>query len=293
MRAHPSFNNLDKEFWAHIRLLSQKLGYTERGTGNVYTPTIAEITQALLSEKLTIDHIVNNETTTEYGNEILNYFSYRANILNTQVRNKLMDLEKAKLLYEKILSRQKYQIPPVRNKQKGDKQQIAYLSTITNMLIESKVGSQSFDYDPRQLTLITMNNRPLRTLSRRMDGAFPSVINPIAVWEIKEYYHTTTFGSRIADGVFETLLDGMEIEEMRLETGVEIEHVLIIDAYYTWWECGRSYLCRLIDLLNMGYVDELLFGSEIEETLPLLVQKWINKRENASIYPKVNLDISN
>ena len=30
--------------------------------------------------------------------------------------------------------------------------------------------------------------------------------------------------------------------------------------YYTWWQCGRSYLCRIIDMLHMGYVDEVLFG---------------------------------
>ena len=32
----------------------------------------------------------------------------------------------------------------------------------------------------------------------------------MALWEIKEYYYTTTFGSRVADGVYETLLDGLE-----------------------------------------------------------------------------------
>jgi hypothetical protein len=39
----------------------------------------------------------------------------------------------------------------------------------------------------------------------------PGTVNPIAIWEIKEYYYTTTFGSRVADGVYETLLDGMEL----------------------------------------------------------------------------------
>jgi len=52
---------------------------------------------------------------------------------------------------------------------------------------------------------------PLRTLARRVDGAFTDTVNPIAVWEIKEYYYTKTFGSRVADGIYETLLDGMGI----------------------------------------------------------------------------------
>lgn len=74
---------------------------------------------------------------------------------------------------------------------------------------------------------------PLRTLARRVDGAFPCAINPIAVWEIKEYYHTTTFGSRVADGVYETLLDGLELEELRTSEGIDVKHYLILDDRYT------------------------------------------------------------
>ena len=109
----------------------------------------------------------------------------------------------------------------------------------------------------------------------RFDGAFPAPVNPIAVWEIKEYYYTTTFGSRVADGVYESLLDGMELEELREQEKIDVKHYLMVDAHYTWWECGRSYLCRIIDMLHMGYVDEVLFGSEIEERIPVLVKEWV------------------
>ena len=47
-------------------------------------------------------------------------------------------------------------------------------------------------------------------------------LNPIAIWEIKEYYYTTTFGSRIADGVYETPLDGMELEELRVNEAITL-----------------------------------------------------------------------
>ena len=133
------------------------------------------------------------------------------------------------------------------------------------------------------MTTITRGGVPVRTLARRIDGAFPSTINPIAVWEIKEYYYTTTFGSRVADGVYETLLDGMELEELREHEGIEIKHYLMLDAHYTWWDCGRSYLCRVLDMLHMGYVDEVLFGSEVIERLPSLVKQWVGAaRQNAN-----------
>ena len=81
------------------------------------------------------------------------------------------------------------------------------------MLTEYALDDQNFDADPRRLTVVTQEGRPLRTFSRRMDGAYPSVIDPVAVWEVKEYYGTTTFGSRVADAVYETMLDGYELRD--------------------------------------------------------------------------------
>ncbi len=107
-------------------------------------------------------------------------------------------------------------------------------------------------------------------------------MDPIAIWEIKEYYYTTTFGSRVAGGVYETLLDGMELEELALNEGVNVRHYLMVDSHYTWWECGRSHLCRMIDMIHMGYVEEVLFGYEVIERLPDLVEEWVTALETRS-----------
>ncbi len=79
----------------------------------------------------------------------------------------------------------------------------------------------------------------------------------------------------MADGVYETLLDGLELEELRKEEGIDVKHYLFVDSHFTWWECGRSYLCRMVDMLHMGYVDEVLFGKQVEADLPRLVQEWM------------------
>jgi len=160
------------------------------------------------------------------------------------------------------------------NKQTGKKKKPLYLTGIINMLVADGVAGGKCDYSPMALTTVTREGAAVRTLSRRVDGAFPSVVNPVAVWEIKEYYYTTTFGSRIADGVYETLVDGMELEELRESEGIEIKHYLMVDAYETWWEMGRSYLCRLVDMLNMRYVDEILFGKEAVERIPVITKQW-------------------
>jgi hypothetical protein len=121
-----------------------------------------------------------------------------------------------------------------------------------------------------------------------VDGAFPGTVNPIAIWEIKEYYYTTTFGSRVADGVYETLLDGMELQELYENEQVTVKHYLMVDAHFTWWDKGRSYLCRIFDMLHMGLIDEVLFGREVVERLPILVNEWAKLARRRGDQPDSN-----
>jgi hypothetical protein len=144
-----------------------------------------------------------------------------------------------------------------------------------NMLIESNLKGKKCNFDPKELNTFTHCNRPGIVMARRVDGAYPSTLNPKTIWEIKEYYYTTTFGSRIADGVYESLLDGYELNEVQKTLGISVKHYLFVDAYETWWELGgKSYLCRLIDMLHMGFIDEVIFGKEIFERIPKIVKTW-------------------
>jgi hypothetical protein len=185
-----------------------------------------------------------------------------------------MDAVRAAEEFRKIKKAKTHRCPLPWNKQKGHMKQVAFLTAIINMLIEENIGDIPCVYDPRTLTTITKEGVPIRTLARRVDGGFPGPINPVAIWEVKEYYYTTTFGSRVADGVYETLLDGMELEEMRISENIKVKHCLMLDGRFTWWDCGRSYLCRVIDMLHMGFVDEVLFGYEVVEKLPAIARGW-------------------
>ncbi len=193
-----------------------------------------------------------------------------------EVEPKLMAVEEAKALFEEKLDEFSPTCPIPMNKQRGEKRAEAYLTALVNMMVERHAEGIECNYDPRELTTITIDGVPLRTMARRVDGAFPAAVNPIAIWEIKEYYYTTTFGSRVADGVYETLLDGMEIEELRDNEGIDVKHYLMVDAHYTWWHCGKAYLCRLFDMLHMGYADEILFGREVVEEMPRIVSSWVS-----------------
>jgi hypothetical protein len=50
---------------------------------------------------------------------------------------------------------------------------------------------------------------------------------------------------------------------------------LFADSHFTWWACGKPYLCRIVDMLHMGYVDEVLFGREVVLELPRIINEWI------------------
>jgi len=275
--AEPIFLRQPKDFWAHVRSISEVVGYTTRGQRTIKVPTEEELASALETLGLRSDHVFQNGKKTSFGETLHAYYEYRAKVLNTFVEPRLMDAAKAKKVFEKLCARCKPDESTIPwNKQKGEKKAPAYLTAIINMLIRENSSGMTCNFDPRVLTTITKDGRPLRTLARRVDGAFPSIVNPIAVWEVKEYYYTTTFGSRVADGVYESLLDGLELEELREHEGIDVKHYLMIDAHYTWWDCGRSYLCRIIDMLHMGYVDEVLFGYEVVERLPSIVREWVD-----------------
>lgn len=217
--------------------------------------------------------IVNNEI---YINLIVDYLNFRSRILETEVEQNLMTRENAKEIFLDLKRTLKPKCNLPMNKQKGDKKHFAYLTCIANMLTEATLKKATFDQDPHSLTVVTKNKMPLRTFTRRFDGAYPTILNPIAIWEIKEYYGTTTFGSRVADGLYESILDGEELSELKEKEGVEILHYLIVDDHFTWWNKGKSYLCRIIDMLHMGYINEAIFGKEILTRWPIIVEGWKN-----------------
>lgn len=281
MRPNDKYLELDLEFWANVKLLNQRLGYMERKTRknlnpSFVIPTITQIADVFNDESLNVTRLIKNDEFTPLGKLIVEYMQFRGNLLQKEVEPNLMNKEQARELFHKTLKELKPTCPLPFNKQSGEKKDYAYLTCLVNMLIESNLGNQRCNYDPRELTSLTKDNFPVRTLSRRVDGAFPSIKDPKVIWEIKEYYYTTTFGSRVADGVYETQLDGWELWESKINLGREIKHYLFIDDHYTWWTRGKSYLCRLIDSMHMGLVTEVIIGKEVIERIPELVNEWIN-----------------
>ena len=299
MKANLQFTNQPISFWAYVRSISESLGYSVRGESLVRNPSISEMFTALKKMGQPTDMLGSPSQPSELAQLLKSYFTYRADILNGQVEADLMTAEEARTAFEEVKksvgaqptgisivskstgneSAVEYHVGnslvriPL-NKQKDEKKRESYLTGIINLLVANSLAGLPCDYDPRRIPTVDHNGTLYQTFSRRYDGSFPSTRNPIAMWEIKEYYYTTTFGSKISDAVYITSLDGYEREELERGTGLRIHHLVMVDAYDTWWGKGRSYLCRMIDILHMGHVDDILFGKEVIRELPAIADQW-------------------
>jgi hypothetical protein len=279
VKAFEEFQNAPAEFWAFVKFVSESLGYTERGHGIVKQYSYDEIS-CLCRE-------YNVNASSSLIDDTIYYTNLRADMLNNFVQSMLMSADEASAEFkqwEQMHRAQHYYCKLPLNKQKGNMKQVAFFTAIINIIAEKTIReitnnkkNLGFDDDPRSLTYIWDDERHIiGASSRRFDGAYPNTESPVLVWEIKEYYYATTFGSRVADGVYETQLDGFEFKEIFDRTGHKVYHVLFIDAYRTWWEQGKSYLCRLVDAMNSGVVDEVIVGREVFTRWPELLREIVH-----------------
>ena len=293
MRASDWWRQQDEQFWAYVRVLSERRGYARRGADSIAVYSLDECRATL--RELDRDPAVLDET--DLGIRLVDYFHYRAHELNDLARNNLLDAEGAELLFNRIVAdhctnardlhdrkgvlvaveydvRGGISVRVPMNKQKGSKRAPAFLTGMVNILFSYELSGAAFEDDPRRLPVVDRDGELFAAMSRRLDGAYPSSVNPRALWEIKEYYYTTTFGSKISDAVYISQLDGHERHEIVDATGQPIDLYLFVDAYGTWWSKGKAYLCRLVDAVNKGVVDEIVVGKECVEAIPRLVRSW-------------------
>lgn len=265
MQANVNFKSKPKYFFEAARLISERHGYSSRRSKTVDSEvkTISSVQANDIFKTLGIveDSSVNTR-------DVCEYINYRAQLINAEVEPNLMNREQAKLLYESEKATKNPRTPPLMNKQKGEKRHESFLACLVQIQAEALLGYGNFNNDPQRLAYLTnQKNQLTKCFARRFDGAVPGIENPKVVWEVKEYYGTTTFGSRVADGVYETLLDGYEIVEAR-EHGHTLHHYLFIDDYFTWWSLGKSYVCRIIDMMHTGHVDRVYFGKQVVSQFP-------------------------
>ena len=137
----------------------------------------------------------------------------------------------------------------------------------------SKPFGQDADLNPQARAALLGQGR-LWVSPRRLDGALPSLWNPVGLWEVKEYWGKTGGGSKMSDAIYEIQLVGTELRLDEAQTGQHTIHVAILDGKEQW-KARRSDLRRAIDLLYSGLLDELIIGREVlTDWEPLVERMW-------------------
>jgi hypothetical protein len=154
----------------------------------------------------------------------------------------------------------------------SSKVMVATVNWLTaNELTNRGVG---FDRDPQARAAVFEPGRILVT-ARRLDGAIPGLLNPQALWEIKEYWggnERQGGGSKMSDAIYECHLVGAELRMYEDKGGRRVLHYLIFDGRYQWQK-RRSDLARAYDLLSCDLLDELVVGDEVLHEWPRIVRE--------------------
>jgi hypothetical protein len=151
----------------------------------------------------------------------------------------------------------------------SSKVMVATVEALTRLTCER--AGVSFNASPQSRAALIAEGH-IWVSPRRLDGALPGLLNPIALWEIKEYWGKTRGGSKMSDAIYECQLVGQELRAFEDLHGVHVQHYVILDGREQW-SARRSDLRRAIDLLEMGLIDELIVGREVLTEWPRIVKK--------------------
>jgi len=129
MKPDQRFTGLDKAFWAHVRSISQKLGYTDRKTKEIKVPTLQNLADALSRLSLSSAHLSTQDgRPSDFARNLHGYFACRAEVLNRNIRPLLMNAAQAGALFKKLRKDLRSKTPIPMNKQKSRKRKPAFLT---------------------------------------------------------------------------------------------------------------------------------------------------------------------
>ena len=129
----------------------------------------------------------------------------------------------------------------------------------------------TFNTDP-QRRAVWLANGHLHVSARNLDGVVPGLLNPVLVWEIKEYWGKTSGGSKMSDAVYECQLVGLELREFERVSGEHVHHVVFLDGREQWAR-RKGDLVRFIDLANQGLIDRLIVGKQVAFEWPEVLRE--------------------
>ena len=213
---------------------------------------------------------------------LLEYLDFRKAIWNTG--EKLLRTEEEAKAYCK---KQFNELPKTTQTRNLDHHQSSKAMVLTTTrLTEAVCAELGVTVEPNpQRRCVWVANDQLHVTARNLDGAIPGLVEPFLVWEIKEYWGTTSGGSKMSDAVYECALVGRELRDFEKRTKLHVEHAVLLDGK-AQWTARKSDLLRFYDLYFQGLIDILIVGREIETEWQPVVRSAIRKHGLSSISRK-------
>ena len=122
MKPSIHFRGKSANFWANVKIISQGVGYAKKAT--VIVPTQKDIEKLYKILNLDTSELFPGGKVSTLGKDVLDYFSFRADVLNNQVQQLLMSADEAEQMFKRLSKEirvgENTPVQPM-NKQKGEK----------------------------------------------------------------------------------------------------------------------------------------------------------------------------
>jgi hypothetical protein len=260
----------DDPFWYAVRMLLDVLGGRRTATSE------DEVLQALINAD------------TDAADGLLEYLEERPEMPKRLAEYLIYRSEQAVRLEETLLRTEEEAIADLNTlgeielqrygTQSADHHQSSKVLVATVEAVTRLACAESgtpFDASPQSRTAVIGRDH-IWVSPRRLDGALPGLLNPIAIWEIKEYWGLTGGGSKMSDAIYECQLVGQELRAFEDLHQIHVSHYVFLDGR-AQWASRRSDLRRAVDLLCMGFINELLVGREVLSEWPRVVAELISR----------------
>src|SRR6185369_6056687 len=103
MKGNEKFTKKSSRFWAVVKIVSEKIGYSERvgkdKVSGMKRYTFEDIRNTFNKLEMPIEYCFVNDKPTSECVSVLEYLNYRADLIENVIRPLLMDREEAKKAY--------------------------------------------------------------------------------------------------------------------------------------------------------------------------------------------------
>lgn len=173
MKPNDKFKPRSGRFWAHVKYLSEQIGYSAKSTKG----TDGALRYYELSDAIAILHSAyhderNINIDEEFVGGVIEYMHFRTDAITRFVEPALMSKDEAQREYLQLKKDYSPKLAALFTRLKGDMRHEAYLASMVQIIAEAAFGHDGFRNDPSRLATIWRNCYQPPERSRSYEPSF-------------------------------------------------------------------------------------------------------------------------